>query len=363
MNKNYYDILGVPKSANGDEIKKAFHKLAHQYHPDKAGGNEEKFKEINEAYQVLSNKEKRSQYDQYGQTFSGAGSQGGGFNGFGGFQNGQGYNVNFEDLGDIFGSFGDMFGFGGHGQRSSQTARGSDLEMTLEIEFLEAAFGAEKKVKFRKDVACKHCNGSGVEPGAKIDTCPICHGHGRVNKVQKTIFGAMQIQSVCDACGGKGKKASQNCTICRGSGVNKENVELNIKIPAGINNGETIKYSGQGEAGKNGSAAGDLYIHFRIKPDKRWERNGYDLKSKLEISFSEATLGAKKIVETIYGQETIKIAEGTQPNLVINLKGKGIERLKGSGKGDHLVEIIVKVPNSLNRSQKKAIEELQSIGL
>jgi molecular chaperone DnaJ len=365
MGKDYYKILGVDKGASEEDIKKAFRKLAHEHHPDKTNGNADKFKEINEAYQILGNKEKRAQYDQFGSTFSSAGFNGAqGFGGFGqGGFNSQGFNINMDDLGDLFGGFGDIFGFGGSHRTARRHQRGRDLEVALDLEFKEAVFGAEKPIKLNKAMRCDRCSGSGNEPGAKIETCPVCKGSGRVINVQRTIFGQMQVQATCSACDGEGKKASQVCSKCRGQGVVNEMSELKVKIPAGIDSGETIRLSGQGEAGQKGAGAGDLYLKIRIKPHPSFRRDGYNILSPLTISFSEAALGATKDIATINGEVSLKIPAGTTAGQIFVLKGKGVPRLHSRGVGDQLVEIKIAVPKNLNRQQKKLLEELGNEGL
>jgi molecular chaperone DnaJ len=364
VSKDYYKTLGIDKSANADEVKKAFRKLAHQYHPDKKGGDEAKFKEINEAYQVLSDEKKRAQYDQFGSAFEHGQAGGGGFSGFSGFNNG-GFNINMDDLGDMFGGFGDIFGFGGRGRSQSKARRGNDIETTLAIEFNEAVFGVEKEISLRKIITCDKCQGSGAEPGAKIETCKNCNGRGQVNRVQQTIFGQVQMQSTCPDCDGEGKKHSQNCTKCSGRGVVEDIVKLKIKIPAGIDNGESIRLTGQGEAGAKGGQAGNLYIKIRVKEDKRFERNGFDIASQAEIGFTQAALGDKMEVETVDGKVDLKIPEGTQSGTVFKLKGKGVPHLNSRGlwggdnkRGDHLVEIIIKTPKNLTKKQKEILKEL-----
>lgn len=363
MGKDYYKVLGIDKGASQDEIKKAFRQKAHQYHPDKASGDEAKFKEINEAYQVLGDQKKRAQYDQFGSAFE-HGQAGGGFQGFDGFRDFSGYtngfNINMDDLGEMFGGFGDIFGFGG-GQKTRRASRGRDIQMLLEIDFLEAVFGADKDVSLKKTVKCNHCQGNCAEPGSKIETCQVCGGSGRVVKVQRTILGNMQVQSTCEACNGEGKSYNQKCTKCHGSGVCQEIVNLKINIPAGINNGETIRLSGQGEAGSKGAPAGDLYLQIRVKTDRRFERDGYDIKSKTEISFTQAALGDKIEVETVDGYVKLYIPDGTQSGTIFKLKGKGVNHLQGRGRGDHLVEIIVKTPKNLSRKQKELLRELDNL--
>lgn len=369
MAKDYYDILGVSKNASQDEVKRAFRKMAHQYHPDKAGGNEAKFKEINEAYQVLSNQQKRQQYDQYGQTFEQAQRQGG----FGGFSwedfarqaggpFGSGYrteNVEFDfgDLGDIFG---DLFGFGGRtrARRAQERRRGQDIEVSMEIEFREAVFGTEKIIDLFKNMTCPHCSGSGAEPGSKIITCATCGGSGQVEQVQHTILGQFRTVGVCPECRGEGKKASERCSQCRGQGRVRDTEKIKVKIPAGIDNGETIRLVAEGEAGQKGGAAGDLFITLRVKPDLEFKRDGYDIRTEAEISFSQAALGTKIEVNTIDGFVKLKIPSGTQSGKVFILKGKGVSRLRGSGRGDQYVTVNVSTPTRLSRRQKQLFEEL-----
>jgi len=361
MGKDYYNILGVNKNASQDEIKKAFRQKAHQYHPDKAGGDEAKFKEINEAYQVLGDEKKRSQYDQFGSAFE-HGQAGGGFSGFDGFRDfsgfANGFNVNFEDLGDIFGGLGDIFGFGGGGKRKARARRGRDIEVILTIDFSEAVFGTEKEISLNKTVVCDRCQGSGVDPDSKITTCKTCGGRGSQTRVQRTIFGQMQVETTCSDCGGEGKTYEKKCTKCSGNGIIQETVNLKVKIPAGIDEGESIRLAGQGEAGSKGALAGDLYLKIRVKPDKRFERDGYDIKSEAEIKFSQAVLGDKIEVETVDGPVKLKIPEGTQSGTVFRLRNRGVTKLRGRGRGDQLVKVIIKTPKGLSKKQKKMLEEL-----
>lgn len=360
MGKDYYKVLGVDKNASQDEIKKAFRKKAHECHPDKAGGDEAKFKEINEAYQVLGNAEKRSQYDQFGSAFEHA-QAGGGFSGFEGFRDfsgfANGFDGNVDDLGDIFGGLGDIFGFGG-GKARSGPKKGSNTQALLTIDFMEAVFGAEKELKINKTVKCDNCNGNGAEPGSKIETCKTCGGRGTVTRIQRTILGNMQVQSTCQDCAGEGKTFETKCKKCHGEGIVQEKVNLKLKIPAGINNGETIRLSGQGEAGLKGGAYGDLYIKIQVRSDSRFTRSGYDIRTKIEINFTQAALGDKIEIETVDGKIKLKIPEGTQSGTIFKLRGRGVPRLQGRGRGDHLVEISIKTPTNLSRKQKKLLEEL-----
>lgn len=357
MAKDYYKILGVSRDASQEEIKRAFRELAHKYHPDKNGGNAEKFKEINEAYQVLGNPEKRQQYDQFGTTFEQAQAQGGfsgfeGFRDFSGFANG--FDFDFGDLGDMFG-FGDIFG---GGRKKTRSTRGRDIEMEMEIDFREAVFGAEKILELYKPSVCKNCGGSGADPSSKIITCHTCGGSGRIQQVQRTFFGSFQTVTTCHACNGEGKKAEQECRECRGSGVVRASKKIKIKIPAGIDNGETIKLSGEGEAGKRGGKPGDLFVTFRVRPEREFKRQGNDILSKVGISFSQAALGDKIEVNTLDGVVKLNIPAGTQSGQIFRLRGKGVPYLHGSGRGDHLVEVAVVTPTRLTRRQRELLEEL-----
>ncbi len=369
MSKDYYNILGVDKNASADEIKKAFREKAHKFHPDKQGGDEAKFKELNEAYQVLGDQNKRSQYDQYGQTFEQARGQGGfsgfeGFRDFSGFSNG--FNINMDDLGDIMGGFGDIFGFSARGGQGRRTRRGRDIEITLNIDFKDAVFGVEREISLRKTVNCPKCKGSGAEPGSGSETCPTCRGSGQTVRMQRTILGNMQVQSTCPACHGEGKIIKEKCQRCKGAGAISEIASLKLKIPAGIDNGESVRFAGQGEAVGRGGQAGDLYVKVRVNPDKRFKRQGFDILSKAEITIAAAALGGKIEVETVDGMVELKIPEGTQSGRVFRLKDRGVPDLRGRGsfgraqdrRGDQLVEIVVKTPTGLSRKQKEMLREL-----
>lgn len=358
MSKDYYQILGVNKNASQEEIKQAFRKLAHQYHPDKKGGNAEKFKEINEAYQILGNEQKRKQYDQFGSTnFNSSGfSSSNPFSqqGFGQYSQG---NINFDfsdfdDLGDIFSSF-----FGGARTSSTRTKRGNDLEIELAIDFLEAVFGTSKKIELSKKIICPICNGSRAEPGSKTSVCSTCGGSGRVIKIQQTILGNFQTESICYDCRGQGKKIEKKCHKCHGEGVLYGSEKIEIKIPAGIDDGQTIKLSNKGEA-ISGGVAGDLYVRIKIRPNKKFVRKGFDVFSKIEISLKQAILGDKVMIETVDGWVALKIPEGTQSGTQFKLRNKGIPILNGHGRGDHIVEVKVNIPKGLNKHQKKLIEQL-----
>lgn len=361
MAKDYYDILGIARSASKDEIKKAYRKLAHKYHPDKEGGDEAKFKEVNEAYQILSNDQKRSQYDQFGQTFNGAGGgpSGGGFGGFDFSQfqqgsGGRGFEFNFggDGMGDIFSEM-----FGG-GRRSH---RGRDVQVDIEIGFDEVIKGAIKEVLVYKSVYCSQCSGSGGEPGAKEETCTTCGGSGQVQKTMQTILGTIAQNAVCDTCSGKGKTFDKKCSKCKGDGQYKEQVVESVDIPAGINDGQSIAMTGKGEPGADGAPAGDLIITVHVVPDSRFVRDGYDIRTTKHVTFAQAALGDKVNIETVEGNVKMKIPAGTQSGEIYRIRGKGVPKLRGIGRGDHLVEVIVDVPVKLTRTQKKLIEQLRDV--
>lgn len=365
MSKDYYKILGVSKTATKDDIKKAFRELAHKYHPDKSGGDEAKFKEINEAYQVLSNDQKRQQYDQFGADFAQQGGFGGGMNwedfmraarGGGVYQN-----VDFGDLGDIFGDMFSGFGFGGATRRS--TNRGRDLELALDLTFHEAVFGAEKKISIKKLVRCSECFGSGAEKGSATHTCATCKGAGQVASIQRTIIGTIQTMSACSTCHGEGKTIEKKCHTCRGDGRVMESSEITITVPAGVDNGMTLTLAGQGEAGKRGGAAGDLYLRLRVADDPLFEREGDTIYSTVAIPYSTATLGGVAEVETIDGPVELKIPSGTPSGKEFLLRGKGVPHAQRSSRGDHIVTIVVDVPSKTSKEQKKLLEDLSKLGL
>lgn len=371
MAKDYYQILGVSKNATEEEIKKAFRNLAHQHHPDKDGGNEQKFKEINEAYQVLGNAEKRKKYDQFGSGFenmgAGQGAYGGGFN-WSDFTRQAGYgntggsaNFDFEDLGDIFGDF---FGGGGRSSRRTQSQKaGRDIEVDLNLTFEEAAFGTEKILRINKLIVCDRCSGQGAEPDTKIETCKTCHGSGQVSRTQQTFFGAFNSVVVCPECEGEGKVPKEKCAKCAGKGILKGSEEIKVKIPAGIGHGESIRLSDKGEPGEKARGQGDLYLNINIEPSRIFLRDGYDIRSVQEIAFSQAALGDKIFVETLYGPVKLKIHPGTKSGQEFKLANKGIEKLRGKGKGDHIVKIVIAIPENLTAKQKKLIEELGKEGI
>ncbi|OGI16488.1 MAG: molecular chaperone DnaJ [Candidatus Moranbacteria bacterium RIFCSPHIGHO2_02_FULL_40_12b] len=365
MAKNYYEILGVSKNASDDEIKKAYRKLAHKYHPDKAGGEESKFKEINEAYQVLSDKAKRQQYDQFGRTFDQGGfSAGGGpaggwdFSGFstqGGPAGGWDFNFGEEGFSDIFS---DIFGTAFGGRRKSRARTGQDIQVDVEISFEEMVKGASRSINLYKTVKCDVCKGTGGEPGAKEETCPVCKGSGQVRKTSRSFFGTFTQVVICDNCRGKGKIFSKKCHKCGGGGRVKDYQSINIEIPAGIQNGQTISVQGQGEAGEFGSSNGDLYVNVRVAPHQKLKRENDNIISSEKISFSQAALGDKIEVETIGEEVKMKIPAGTQSGEIFRIKEKGVPHLGKRGRGDHLVKIVVNIPKNLSREQRRLIEEL-----
>lgn len=360
--RDYYEVLGVSKNATTDELKKAYRKLALQYHPDKGGGkeNEAKFKEINEAYSVLSDPEKRKAYDQFGHSGPfGAGN--GGFNQqyqqYGGF-NGQNINFDFSDLG----GFGDIFEtfFGGGRTSTKRKAKGADIEANIRIDFSEAVFGTEKDFKLLKMNVCDRCKGDGAEPGVGTKTCPTCHGKGQVQTQARTVFGTFAQTSTCPECHGLGKVPEKKCSKCNGAGRVKEQVTVKVKIPAGIDNGQIIRLESKGEAAEYGGESGDLFLHVRVNPDKKFERDGFNILGKAEISFPQASLGTTVEVETIDGKVKLKIPAGTQSGKVFKLSNRGIPKLNSKSRGDHLVRVLVKTPTNLSRKQKKLLEEFDS---
>lgn len=355
-NKDYYNILGVEKGATKDDVKKAFRKLAHQYHPDKQGGDEDKFKEIGEAYSVLGDDKKRAEYDSYGRTFSGGGPAGaggfdfGGFD-FSGFNQGQG-GVEF-DLGDMFGSF---FGGGRPRQR-----RGRDISIDIELSFKEAIFGVERRVLLAKVSACDTCQGSGAKKGTEMVTCATCNGAGKVHETKQTMLGVFSTAHACTACNGTGKVPKEKCPTCSGHGVMRKEEEIPIAVPAGIENGEMVRLTGAGEAIQNGTP-GDLYIKIHVKEDKRYRREGSDLVRALEIKLTDALLGATHKVDTLDGEVSVKIPQGVTFGERLRVKGKGIPSRSGS-RGDLYFEININILGKLSKSAQKAVEVLRGEGV
>lgn len=382
---DYYKILGINKNASAEEIKAAYRELVKKYHPDKYYGKpeyqqmNEKFKEINEAYQVLSDLTKRQMYDQYGsafeQTRAGTGAGDFGFRDwatyaeamkdiFGDFSTRGGSAFDGEDFG--FGDLGDIFSdFFGVGTRTKtrRSSRGHDLQFQMEISFREAVFGAEKEIIFDKFDICSACGGSGVDKNSKYITCSSCRGSGKVRQVHQSFFGQFQMATTCPKCGGEGKISEKECRACGSDGRVRQRKNLKIKIPAGIDNNESIVLKGQGEAGKKSGTAGHLYITFKVKPDPEFKRKAFDILSQKEISIAEAVLGGKVTIKTLDGEVDLKIPAGTKSGQVFKLRGKGVPRLPGGGRGDQLVTIEIKIPKHLTRRQKELLKELKKEGL
>lgn len=364
MAKDYYQILGVGRSASKDDIRRAYRKLAHEYHPDKGGGGDEaKFREINEAYEVLSDEAKRSQYDQFGQTFEQAKARGG-FGGFSGFADFgefmRGYGQDFSrgpfagmefDLGDIFSDI-----FGSARPRSGRRSQGIDLETTVEIAFLEAVFGVTKEITIEKQDLCPVCAGKGAEAGSKIITCPKCHGAGQIINHQRTILGDFRQVYACDKCEGVGKVPEKPCRECRGRGVKRMPKTLNIIIPPGIDDGERLKIPEEGEVGYQGSRAGDLYVVVRVKRHPEFRREGWDIHSEIKIGLAKAALGGKAEVNTVDGKVDLKIPAGTESGKILRLRHKGIPNVHGE-RGDYLVTVKVAIPSKLSRRARELLRE------
>ncbi len=354
--RDYYEVLGVSKTASADEIKKAFRKLAVKYHPDKEGGDETQFKEVNEAYEVLKDAQKRQRYDQFGHAGVGGSSAGGGnpFEGFGGFGGFGGQNVHFDfgdgGLGDIFGQF-----FGGGGRNQGPT-KGRDVEAQVALTFEEAIFGVEEKISLDMDDECSHCHGDGVEPGHSMKTCSSCQGAGQQTRVMNSIFGQIQQAVTCPTCHGKGKIPEKVCSVCKGKGTERRKQTVTLKVPAGIDDGATIRLKERGEA-IGGGARGDLYIHIRVKAHKKFTREGDIILSEEHVSMAEAALGAEIDVETVDGKVRMKVPAGTQSGTDFKLSGHGVPHLNKDSRGPHIVSVIVDTPAKLSRRQKEILEE------
>ena len=345
--RDYYEVLGISRTATLDEIKKSYRKLALKYHPDKNPGDsaaEESFKEAAEAYGVLSDEEKRARYDRFGH---------GGMSGMGGFDPNQ-----FADFGDILG---DLFGFGDffgtRGRRGSRAARGNDLRYDLPLEFEEAVFGKEVTLNVPRNISCTECSGSGAKPGTQPITCSGCAGRGQVRYSQ----GFFAVARTCPQCGGAGKVIKDPCTTCGGAGRMREEKTISVKIPAGVDDGSRLRVAGEGEAGFNGGPAGDLYVFISVREHPQFQRRDYDLHAEHPITMTRAALGGDVTVDTIDGTESLKIPAGTQPNQVFRLRGKGVPYLDGTGRGDHYVHVAVRVPTSVGSRQRELLEELATL--
>lgn len=365
--RDFYEVLGVSKGASDTEIKKAYRKAAMKYHPDKFSGAsdkekteaEDKFKEVNEAYQILSDENKKAQYDRFGHAAfenggggAGAGGFGGGFGGFGG--------GGFEDLGDIFGSFfggggGGFGGFGGSERRGPEP--GEDLRYNLELTLEEAAKGVEKTLKYKRQGKCQTCGGSGAEKGSKMHTCKKCNGSGTIQVTQRTVFGTFQTAQECDACHGKGEVPEHKCKKCHGTGIDKEVVEKTVKIPAGIDDGQKLRLSGMGNASTEGGPNGDLYVYIKVKNHPFFERRGEDIICEVPITFTKAALGGDIEIPTLNGKKTIKIPAGTQNDKLFRMKGEGIKNPRSPYTGDQIVKIKIEVPVNLNDEQQELLKK------
>lgn len=354
--KNYYDILGVGKSASDEEIKSAFRKLAHKYHPDKKGGDEAKFKEVSEAYAVLSDKKKRAEYDMYGKTFAGGGQQGGfggfdfsQFGGFQGFQNGQTFEF---DIGDIFGDV-----FGGSPRAKS---RGRDISIDLELSFKESIFGAERRVLISKIAVCDICGGSGAKRGTKTINCTTCNGKGSIQESRNSFFGTFTSSRPCPRCHGKGTVPETPCEGCRGEGVRKREEEIHVVVPAGVEHGEMVRMPGKGEAAPGGST-GDLYVKLHIDADPNFVREGNNLLTVLPIKLTDALLGGEYRIQSLDGEEIVVVPRGVSHGETVRIRGKGVP--VGRNRGDLLVRIDIQLPKKLSRSAEDLIEKLRKEGL
>jgi len=354
---DFYEILGISKNASEADIRRAYRKLAHEYHPDKTGGDEKKFRQVNEAYEVLSDANKRQQYDRFGSTFAGGASGSGPTGGdpFSDFARGFGFeNASGFDFGDIFS---DIFG-GGFSSTRGGRGRGVDLELPLAISFSEAVFGVEKKVSFQKQDTCETCRGTGGEPGTKLDTCATCHGTGKIQNIQRTILGNIRSTVTCPKCQGRGKIPQKPCATCKGAGIHRQVKHVTVKVPAGIDDGQRIRLRGLGEAGYQGSTAGDLYVRITVEAHNTLKREGEEIISEIPVSFYQAALGTRVDVETVDGTVELKVSAGTQSGKVIRIRGKGVPALGSNKRGDHMVTIRVVTPTKLTKREKDLLRKM-----
>lgn len=354
--RDYYEVLGISKTATADEIKSAYRKLAKKYHPDLNPGDkaaEEKFKEIGEAYEILSDADKRARYDQFGHAGvdpnygAGAGGYSGGFGGV--------------DLNDLFGDLGDLFGMGGGRRRANPNAprRGGDIRVSLALSFMEAVHGCTKTVSVYRQDVCAECGGSGAAKGTSPDTCPDCHGSGYVTVQQRTPFGVMQSSQPCTRCGGKGKIIKSPCPKCHGSGKTSSAKRVEVNIPAGIDDDQSLRLQGLGDAGVNGGPSGDLIVIVTVRPDAMFERDRFDVHVTVPITYSQAVLGAEIEVPTIDGKVRYDVPEGTQSGTMFRLRGKGIQYVRGRGRGDQYVQVVVEIPKKLTKAQREALKKFE----
>ncbi len=349
--RDYYEVLGVPRNAQKEDLKSAFRNLARQYHPDvnDAPDAEERFKELNEAYAVLSDDEKRAAYDRYGHA---------GLNGMGGMPD-----FSNIDLNDIFE---ELFGFGGFGRntrRRNAARRGADLQQVVELNFEDAVFGVEKEISYQRDDTCSRCAGSGSEPGTSPVKCPTCNGAGEVRQARQTLFGSMVQVTTCPTCRGAGETIQTPCKTCQGRGLERKTIKKVVEIPGGVDNGTRIRLAGEGQPGLNGGPQGDLYLALNVRPHKYFRRRDDDILLDLDINLAQAALGAEVEIPTVEGKAALKIPAGIQPGKVIRMRGKGASHLRGSGRGDQLVIINVEVPTRLSSQQRELLEQLgESLG-
>lgn len=346
--RDYYEVLGVDKGASKDEIKKAYRKLSKKFHPDinKEPGAEEKFKELTEAYEVLSDDQKKAHYDQFGHTDPNQGFGGAGFDGFGGFE-------------DIFSTF---FGGGGSRRRDPNAPRqGADLQYTMTLSFEDAVFGKETEIEIPREENCDTCSGTGAKPGTKPETCGQCHGTGQLNVEQNTPFGKIVNRRVCHSCNGTGKQIKHKCSTCSGQGKVKKRRKISVKIPAGIDDGQQLRVAGQGEPGINGGPSGDLYVVFHVRAHEFFERDGDDVYCEMPITFVQAALGDEVEVPTLYGKIKLKVPAGTQTGTKFRLRDKGIQNVRGYGKGDQHIIVRIVTPTKLTEKQKQLLQEFAEI--
>ena len=361
MSNDYYQTLGIDKKASKDEIKKAFRKLAHQYHPDKKGGDEKKFKEASEAYSVLSDDKKRAEYDAYGRVFSGGngpqGGQRGGQGGFEGFDFSGFQGADFDvDLNDIFGGFGDIFGGGGRRQ-----ARGRDISIDIELAFKESIFGITRRVLITKDSACSTCEGSGAEPGTKTKTCPTCNGKGQIVESRRSPFGTFSVSSTCATCSGRRVVPEKPCSLCHGKGVRRKEEEITIVIPPGLENGQMVRMGALGEA-ISGGVAGDLYVKVHVRPDPKFRKEGFNLVTELPIKITDSLIGAEYKLDTLDGPVTVNVPPLHSTDEILRMKGKGVPTERGK-RGDLLIRVRVEFPNKLSKTAKEILSKLKEEGI